>query len=47
MAEQRRNSRTTKVNTQPVNDYGHIQPQARELEEAVLGATMNEKDAYS
>lgn len=29
------------------NDLGRIQPQARELEEAVLGALMLEKDAYS
>ena len=36
---------STKV--QPVNDYGRIQPQAPELEEAVLGALMIEKDAYS
>jgi len=28
-------------------DIGRIQPQARELEEAVLGALMLEKDAYS
>ena len=32
---------------QPVTDYGRIQPQAPELEEAVLGALMIEKDAYS
>lgn len=30
-----------------VPDIGKIQPQARELEEAVLGALMLEKDAYS
>ena len=48
MAEQRRNSRNTKsTKVQPVNDYGRIQPQAPELEEAVLGALMIEKDAYS
>ena len=36
MAEQRRNSRNTKsTKVQPVNDYGRIQPQAPELEEAV------------
>ena len=29
------------------DDYGHLQPQAPELEEAVLGALMIEKDAYS
>ena len=28
-------------------DMGRLQPQARELEEAVLGALMLEKDAYS
>lgn len=48
MAEQRRNTRSTaKSKVQPVNDYGRIQPQAPELEEAVLGALMIEKDAYS
>ena len=32
----------------PVNpEFGKLQPQARELEEAVLGALMLEKDAYS
>lgn len=31
----------------PMNDYGRIQPQASELEQAVLGALMIEKDAYS
>lgn len=48
MAEQRKYSRTnTKTKVQPVSDYGRIQPQAPELEEAVLGALMIEKDAYS
>jgi len=48
MAEQRRNTRNTKsAKVQPVNDYGRIQPQAPEPEEAVLGALMIEKDAYS
>ena len=46
MAEQRRNTRS-KSTPQPINDYGRIQPQALELEEAVLGALMIEKDAYS
>ena len=31
----------------PMADMGKLQPQARELEEAVLGALMLEKDAYS
>ena len=45
MAEQKRNTRNTKsTKVQPVNDYGRIQPQAPELEEAVLGALMIEKE---
>ncbi len=32
---------------QQMSDIGRVQPQARELEEAVLGALMLEKDAYS
>lgn len=48
MAEQRKyNRNNNKPQAQPVNDYGRIQPQALELEEAVLGALMIEKDAYS
>lgn len=49
MAEQpKRIPRNTKSKTpQPITDYGRIQPQAPELEEAVLGALMIEKDAYS
>ncbi|MDR1090730.1 MAG: replicative DNA helicase [Prevotella sp.] len=33
--------------TTSIPDIGKIQPQARELEEAILGALMLEKDAYS
>ena len=33
--------------TKPMDEYGHLQPQAPELEEAVQGAQMIEKDAYS
>ena len=49
MAEQRRNTRTSRTTTKakPVDEYGHLQPQAIEIEEAVLGALMIEKDAYS
>ena len=36
-----------KKESQPLDDYGKVQPQAPELEEAVLGALMIEKDAYS
>lgn len=36
-----------KENNESVTELGKIQPQARELEEAVLGALMLEKDAYS
>lgn len=35
------------ADSQPVSDYGRLQPQAVDLEEAVLGAIMIEKDAYS
>lgn len=48
MAEQKRTSRSsTRSKVPAVNDYGRMQPQAPELEEAVLGALMIEKDAYS
>ena len=50
MAEQEKNSpRTNKGRkTSPnLDEVGRLQPQARELEEAVLGALMLEKDAYS
>ncbi|NDW19638.1 replicative DNA helicase [Dysgonomonas sp. 216] len=39
--------RTKKDSDITIPDIGRIQPQARELEEAVLGALMLEKDAYS
>ena len=48
MAETKRTTRVPKATkTKPVDEYGHLQPQAPELEEAVLGALMLEKDAYS
>lgn len=48
MAEQRRTTRTPKATkVKPVDEYGHLQPQAPEFEEAVLGALMVESDAYS
>ncbi len=49
MAEPRRTTRKKYTNQtdQPIVDYGKIQPQAVELEEAVLGALMIERDAYS
>ena len=37
----------TKKNTNQISVLGKVQPQARELEEAVLGALMLEKDAYT
>ena len=41
--------RTTKrtVESRQMDDYGHLQPQAPELERAVLGALMIESDAYA
>lgn len=49
MSETRNTKRTTrKTNVAPTTgEYGHLQPQATELEEAVLGALMIESDAYS
>lgn len=48
MADNYRNQRKGKSKETPiVGDIGKIQPQARELEEAILGALMLEKDAYS
>lgn len=41
------NSNYRKKEAPATDDYGHLQPQAPELEKAVLGALMIEKDAYS
>ncbi|MDR1679565.1 MAG: replicative DNA helicase [Prevotellaceae bacterium] len=47
MEIQKRNTRTkTAVNVPVINEYGKLPPQAPEIEEAVLGALMLEKDAY-
>lgn len=43
----RNQGRRKQKETSLIPDIGKIQPQARELEEAVLGALMLEKDAYS
>lgn len=43
----RNQGRRKQKETTLLSDIGKIQPQARELEEAVLGALMLEKDAYS
>ena len=48
MAEQDNNTRRRPRKQQPVdNTYGHLQPQALEVEKAVLGALMIDKDAYA
>jgi len=46
MAERSNSKRAPKHLTTPPNEYGKLPPQAVELEEAVLGALMLEKDAY-
>lgn len=47
MAEsQSKNAGRKKTVVMQVSDVGRLQPQAREVEEAVLGALMLEKDAY-
>lgn len=46
MAEEKSNSR--KKRSTPIdNTYGHLQPQALDLEKLVLGALMIDKDAFS
>ena len=48
MAEQDNTNRRKTRRPQPVdNTYGHLQPQATEVERAVLGALMIDKDAYA
>lgn len=48
MAEKKPYTKKTQGNIPiPANEYGKLPPQAPELEEAVLGAIMIEKDAYS
>jgi replicative DNA helicase len=48
MAEQDNSSKRRPRRQQPVdNTYGHLQPQALEVEKAVLGALMIDKDAYA
>jgi replicative DNA helicase len=48
MAETKRTGNSSrKTQTVVVSDLGKLQPQAPEFEEAVLGALMLEKDAYS
>ena len=48
MAEQSNNTRRNSRRQQPVdNTYGHLQPQALDVEKAGLGALMIDKDAYA
>ncbi len=47
MAIQKRKSYNRRNQVQETSEYGRMQPQAVDLEEAVLGALMIEKDAYS
>ena len=51
MAEQEKNKIKTSTRTKKIavntEETGRLQPQARELEEAILGALMLETDAYS
>lgn len=41
------NQRRTRRTQQTDNTYAHVQPQATEIERAVLGALMIDKDAYT
>lgn len=47
MAEKRNYTKKNAATPIPANEFGKLPPQATELEEAVLGALMIEKDAYS
>lgn len=47
MPEKRKPIRKPKASVPQEDNYGHLQPQAPELEQAVLGAMMIEQDAYS
>ena len=47
MKERTKRTNRSKPKTIMIPEMGRLQPQARELEEAVLGALMLEKDAYS
>ena len=48
MPEQTNNNSSRRRRQQPVdNTYAHVQPQATEIERAVLGALMIDKDAYA
>ena len=47
MADSTSKSRKTKTMTPINNAYGHLQPQALDVEKAVLGALMMDKDAYA
>jgi replicative DNA helicase len=48
MAENNNNERNTRRKQQPLDtNYAHLQPQALEVERAVLGALLIDKDAYA
>ena len=47
MAEQNSQRRTTRKRNTTDNTYAHVQPQATEIERAILGALMIDKDAYT
>ena len=46
-ADKGKKSKTKEVETIVIPDTGKIQPQALDIEKAVLGALMVESDAYS
>jgi Replicative DNA helicase len=47
MAEQSSQRRSVRKRNTTDNTYAHVQPQATEIERAVLGALMIDKDAYT
>ena len=46
MPEQQKNNRRQRQQQPVDNTYGHLQPQALDIERAVLGALLVDKDAY-
>ena len=48
MAENNSNNTKKRKTSTPIDTtYGHLQPQATDIERAVLGALMIDKDAFS
>lgn len=47
MAAQNKNNRRRQKLAQPIDTYGHVQPQATDVEKAIIGAMLIDKNAYA